>query len=227
MKRNSFVIVFLCSFYFSPCQDRDWQQIRIDSILTVSLPRNVTSFDTAFLKNGKSFNTRVFKASTEYSHIGVTVTQTDLNVNPYDYASTRETYEGVKYGLSKNATSQGFYVDIKDTLVNTVKGFVASFYADSSRRTLSRVVCLFCVNTLTYSVVAAPAEDKVAECRTDLMKLLRSIRFSKKQILKNAPAADSLSSSFSEGQKLGELLGPILLVAGLVIFFVYKSRKRK
>ncbi len=229
MKKSLFIISFLCLFQASFCQDTEWRYVRIDSFLSVSLPGNFISFDTVLVKKGKSFSTRVFKTSTKFSHLGVTVTQTDLNINPYDYRSMKEAYEGVKYGFMRNAESQGFSVDMKDTIVNSVQGFKADVFTDDSRTLINRINYLFCVNSITYSIVAAPVENKTAEFNEDLEKLVQSIRFNKKEILRSAPANDNdeLSSSFEKGQKLGELLGPILLVVGIVIFFVYKSRKGK
>lgn len=224
--KKVFLIIFLQLFaQYSFCQNINWKEVQIDKFLTVSLPEQFSSSDTFLVRDEKKYKIKLFRATLTSSALGITVTQTDFNINPYDFESSNEGYEGVKHGFRENAVSKGFTVDIKDTLVNGVQGFKAQVYSDNSRAIVYRECYVFCVNTINYSIIAAPIDNKVVENAENLEKLVRSIRFNKEKILLNT--GNSESSSFSVNyQKLGELSG-MVLVAGVIIFAFYKNSKQK
>ncbi|HMI80046.1 MAG TPA: hypothetical protein VK484_14700 [Ferruginibacter sp.] len=225
MKRN-FFLIFLFFFNYSFCQDAAWQQVRVDSFLTISLPQHFISNDTFVVKNGRTFKTRVLKASSGSPVLALTVMETDLRINPYDHESMGEIYAGVKYGFKKKAESQGFIVDMKDTVVNNVHGFKANVYTDDSRTLLNRICYGFCVSSLNYSIIVVPNENNIIESNKSLEKLLSLVRFNKEEILVKT-SNENASFSFEKGEKLGKILAPVLLGIGIFIFFIYKSKKRK
>jgi hypothetical protein len=225
--KKVFLIIFLQLFAeYSFCQNINWKKVQIDKFLTVSLPEQFTSSDTFLVRDGKRYDIRLFKATLSSSTLGITVTQTDFNLNPYDSKSSNEGYKGVKDGFRKNAESKGFTVDSKDTIVNDVQGFKAVVYSDNSRTIVSRVCYLFCVNTNNYSIIAVPIDNEIFENAENLERLVRSIRFNKKEILASASVNEISSSPFSNGQKVGEIAG-FLLIAAVIIFIIYKFNSKQ
>jgi hypothetical protein len=225
--RNFFLVVSF-SFFFSCsfCQDTGWRKVRIDSFLTVSLPGSVVKKDTTLAAKNTLYKTKIFRAETEFAILLITVMETDLNVNPYQPESMQKSYEGVKQGFRKNIEDKGFSLEMKDTVVNSIQGFKANVFTDDHRITMNRMSYNFCVNSLTYLVIAVPLENKVAESTEKMKQLVNSIRFDKEEILAHASNNDTVDPSLAMGEKIGELISPVLLIGGILYFFVYKSRKK-
>jgi hypothetical protein len=229
MKKIYCLIFLLCFFECSFCQDSSWKEVRIDSFLTISLPQDFKISDTSLVRNDVIYKARTFKANTEFAFLAVTIIQTDLNINPYQLTSDpmKQGYEGVKSGFKKRAEDQGFSLDMKDTIVSTVQGFKANIFTDDRKVKLSRMSYFFCINSLSYLIAAVPLENNVSQCSTTMEQLVKSIRFNKQEILAHASSVNSSNSLFDRSEKVGELLAPILLIGGIVIFFIYKNRKKK
>jgi len=223
MKRNFLLILCLLFFHNSFCQNTIWHEVRIDSFLTVSLPGNIVIIDTSITQNGKISPAKVFTVTASSSTIVLTVGQGGRSVNPYKPDSDlKKAREEFKKGFRESIESNGYSVDIKDTVVNDVHGFKGDVFADESKTSLSIICYSFCVNSLSYSFMVAPSNSNVVERNENVDKLVRSIRFNKENILLNT-GNNELSINY---QKLGELTG-ILLIAGVIIFAVYRNNKRK
>src|SRR5882757_7840244 len=165
MTRFFLIVLFSFFFNYSFCQDINWQQVRIDSFLTISLPQSFTKNDTSLVRDGVTYKATMFRANTEFAILGISIIQTDLNINPYELASDpmKQEYEGVKYGFKKKGEDQGFSFDIKDTIISTVQGFKANVFTDDHKTKLNRLSYFFCINSLSYLIVAVPLENKISQ----------------------------------------------------------------
>jgi hypothetical protein len=218
--------LFFLNTVFS--QDAGWQQVRVDSFLSLSLPAGFKKLDTSFVRNGHTFNTAGYKVTSGFAVMAIMIIQNEVNINPYgpQSGSMKESYEGVKYGFKKRSGEQGFSLNIKDTVLDQVGGFKAEIFTDDHKLELNRIQYLFCVNSLTYSIIAVPLENQVDSCMNEMQKLINSVRFNKKEIVAHASLNSQPVSLFDKSEKLGALLAPVLLIGGVVFFFLYKKKQK-
>jgi hypothetical protein len=209
----------LCAtFLFS--QDSNWNKVRVNEDLTISLPGQVITQDTIVGKDGFSATMRVLEANAKYSTLRVVVTPNGTKLNVNDRESLRIALEGISTGICKTATDQGLDCMKSDTTIDRIESKKIVVY-NMKESTVFGIQYVFLVNDRMYLITQQTILSDEKKLNEELKMLINSIHFNHIKIKEQKFESKAESTGYGTGYLFGQLLGFLLI--GTVVWFVFKK----
>ncbi|MCT4637825.1 MAG: hypothetical protein N4A72_08955 [Bacteroidales bacterium] len=218
-----YVFVVLAVVFYSvtaSANNKEWRSYKLDSLLTVDFPDDVTIIDTLV----KGLNSKYFYSVNDNTAYLVIKMNLDDDVNnqvfcelPNDIESLKEAYVFVIEGMARQ--SQLKLSDVSEVLIDSFVAYKAAFYDDNGVIRSSVMVVL--LNKQIYSICTA-SNQKLNE--DDIKRFINSVAVNKE-------ADISQFRGISRASELAYLLGEysfrIFIVIGIVIYIIVWRRRIK
>ncbi|MGG9960354.1 hypothetical protein [Ferruginibacter sp. SUN106] len=202
-----------------------WQKLKVDENLTAMFPKDVEKIDTLLQKDNIEMKFKVFKATTAYANLGITVTTEGTDIKADNAEDLERAYKGIEIGFRKNATSRGLTCIFSDTVVDKITGRKAVLYTKDQENSSSAVFYLFLLNDKLYEIASSPVDGSAMEI-TDRSKLVAGLHFTAVEISEKKFGSKAESWGYKIGELIGEIIG-FLAIAGLIVGIIIYITKRK
>ena len=206
-------------------QDSLWQTKKIDENLTISLPNTVEQIDTSYIQNGKKIKFKIFAARTEFSGIGVTVSN-EHNVNIDNKETLLKALSEIAKGAIKSLQAKGLKCVASDTLIQNIPCKKLKCEGELNEIPMNILHYTLLVNDKVYIMQAAFVPEFAPGALSELDRLLGSVHFEAKSIKELQFESKALSDGYKVGYVIGMLIIPALIIC-LIIYFVRKGQQRK
>ena len=210
-------------------QDTTWQKARVNEDLTISLSGKITKIDTTLERENKKFRLLLYKATSNYSVLGLTITPNGTMLNIEDKESLKIALKGITDGICKSYVEQGFNCKVNDTIIDgiTCKKVLMLDKEQKSFPTMTSYV--FLLNDRVYSFSQTPLIEDRNLLTNELNTYLSSIHFNHTDIKEQKFESRTESKAYNVGYLWGQILvfGAIVLVIGIVIRMIIKKNKIK
>jgi len=225
MKKIITIITLVLLTTLVNSQDSLWQTKKIDENLTISLPSTIEQIDTSYIQKGKKVKIKIFAARTEFSGIGVTVSN-ENNVNIDNKESLLKALSEIAKGAIKSLQGKGLKCVTSDTLLQNIPCKKLKCEGELNGISMNILHYTFLVNDKVYIMQAAFVPEFASGALAELDRLLGSVHFETTSIKE----LQFESKAFSDGYKFGYVIGMLIipaLIIGLIIYFVRKGKQRR
>lgn len=213
------VFLLFTSLVFS--QDTAWKTFVIDENMTAYLPVTAIEIDTTLkTTGGVGGSAIIYKAKTEYTELGITITPGVRTTK----SSRNKVYKEVEAGFKESAWKKGYFSHFSDTIIDNITGrkvFISS--SPDKRASPITIGYFFLIKNKIYSLVFTPTK---AGANIDIRKLLTGCHFT----VNSAEIEPAAGEKKYKGAKTKDILISLSIVAlilGFIMIRYIKKEKKK
>jgi hypothetical protein len=211
-------------------QDSTWNRVRINEDLAVRLPGEITKEEQETEKAIAGGKLIIYKAITEYSVLGITVTPNALDMGMNGKKSNKQLLDEIEEGARKGSKLKGYECETYPTMVDGIEGIKLLMYGSDTSSAPYIQQYIVVINNRMYSFFQAPNDPKISAPEDEMKILLKSVRFNHNAVKAQKFESEGKSRGYKVGYTIGQFLG-YLIIAGIIWLIVRliisKSKKKQ